>query len=101
MIFYNAFQVTSMVSLSDFVSMLILIPMVTSLGFAFPVFILPSVELKILNSKQFGSVRKCVYILVALAVGLVNPDPIFTSSIFNYHSNLRSVRSDDVYHEED
>lgn len=81
LIFYNAFQVTSLVSLSDFVSMLILIPTVTGLGFTFPVFVLPLVELKILDTKQLGSVRKWVYILVALAVGLVNPDPTFLSSI--------------------
>lgn len=37
LIFYNAFQVTSLVSLSDFVNMLILIPMVTGMGFTFPV----------------------------------------------------------------
>lgn len=39
------------------------------------------VELKILSAKQLASVRKWVYVLVALAVGLVNPDPTFMSSI--------------------
>ena len=34
-----------------------------------------------MSAKQLASVRKWVYVLVALAVGLVNPDPTFMSSI--------------------
>jgi sec-independent protein translocase protein TatC len=81
LIFYKAFGVVSLVSLSDFVNMLILIPVVTGLGFTFPVFVIPLVELKIISAKQLSNVRKWVYIVVALAVGLVNPDPTFISSI--------------------
>ena len=81
MIFYKSFGVASLVSLSDFVNMLILVPVITGLGFTFPVFIIPLVEFKVISAKQLSSVRKWVYILVALAVGLVNPDPTFISSI--------------------
>jgi len=81
LIFYKSFGVVSLVSLSDFVNLLILVPVMTGLGFTFPVFILPLVELKVISAKQLSSVRKWVYILVALAVGLANPDPTFISSI--------------------
>ena len=81
LIFYNAFQVLPLVSLSDFVSLLILVPVITGVGFTFPVFVIPLVELKVISAKQLSSVRKWVYVLVALAVGLVNPDPTFISSI--------------------
>jgi len=81
LIFFKAFQVAPLVSLSDFVNMLILIPVMTGLGFTFPVFIIPLVELKVISAKQLSSVRKWVYVIVALAVGLVNPDPTFISSI--------------------
>jgi len=81
LIFYNAFLVLPYISLSDFVNLLILVPVMTGLGFTFPVFVIPMVELKVISAKQLSSVRKWVYILVALAVGLVNPDPTFISSI--------------------
>ncbi|MGA2875053.1 MAG: twin-arginine translocase subunit TatC [Nitrososphaerales archaeon] len=81
LIFFNGFQVAPLVSLSDFVNLLILIPVMTGIGFTFPVFIIPLVELKVIKAKQLSGVRKWVYILVALAVGLVNPDPTFISSI--------------------
>ncbi len=81
LIFYKAFQLDPLVSVGDFVNLLILVPVVTGLGFTFPVFIIPLVELKVITAKQLSSVRKWVYILVALAVGLVNPDPTFISSI--------------------
>ena len=81
LIFYKAFQVLPYISLSDFVNLLIIVPVMTGLGFTFPVFIIPLVELKVISAKQLSSVRKWVYILVALAVGLVNPDPTFISSI--------------------
>jgi sec-independent protein translocase protein TatC len=81
LIFYKSFGVANLVSLSDFVNMLILVPVMTGLGFTFPVFVIPLVELKVISAKQVASVRKWVYILVALAVGLANPDPTFISSI--------------------
>jgi sec-independent protein translocase protein TatC len=81
LIFVKAFNVTNILPLNDFVNLLILIPVLTGLGFTFPVFIIPLVELKIVSAKQVASVRKWVYIIVALAVGLVNPDPTFISSI--------------------
>lgn len=79
--FYKSFGVANLVSLGDFVSMLILVPVMTGFGFTFPVFVIPLVEFKVITSKQLSSARKWVYILVALAVGLVNPDPTFISSI--------------------
>lgn len=81
LIFYKSFGVVSLVSLGDFVNLLILVPVMTGLGFTFPVFVIPLVELKVISAKQLSSVRKWVYILVALAVGLANPDPTFISSI--------------------
>ena len=81
LIFYKSFGVANLVSLSAFVNLLILVPVMTGLGFTFPVFVIPLVELKIISAKQLSSVRKWVYVLVALAVGLANPDPTFISSI--------------------
>ena len=51
LIFFNGFQVAPLVSLSDFVNLLILIPVMTGLGFTFPVFIIPLVELKVIKAK--------------------------------------------------
>ena len=97
LIFYKAFEVAPLVSLSDFVNMLILVPVMTGLAFTFPVFIIPLVELKVINSKQLSSVRKWVYILVALAVGLINPDPTFITSIPIIVPVYRTLRNDSAH----
>lgn len=81
LIFVKAFQLVNLVPLNDFVNLLILIPVMTGLGFTFPVFVVPLVELKVIKAEQLSHVRKWVYVIVALAVGLVNPDPTFISSI--------------------
>ena len=38
-------------------------------------------EFKVLKVSQLTKARKWVYVIVCLAVGLVNPDPTFISSI--------------------
>lgn len=79
--FYGPFDLASLVSLNDFVNLLLLVPVVTGLAFTFPVYLIPLVELKVINVQQLSSSRKWVYVGVALIVGLVNPDPTFLSSI--------------------
>ncbi|MGI0091624.1 MAG: twin-arginine translocase subunit TatC [Nitrososphaerales archaeon] len=79
--FFSPVGVANLVPLTDFVNFLILVPVMTGFAFTFPVFLLPLVELKVLSAKQLSSARKWVYILVALAVGIINPDPTFISSI--------------------
>lgn len=81
LIFFKAFNVAPFLPLGDFVDMLILVPVMSGFAFTFPVFVIPLVELKIVSAKQVSGVRKWVYVLVALGVGLVNPDPTFISSI--------------------
>lgn len=81
LIFFKAFNVAPFLPLGDFVDMLILVPLMSGLAFTFPVFVIPLVELRVISAKQVSSVRKWVYVLVALGVGLVNPDPTFVSSI--------------------
>jgi sec-independent protein translocase protein TatC len=80
-LFFRPTGVENMVALDQFVNFMILIPLLTGLAFTFPVFIIPLVELKVISSKQLSSARKWVYVLVALAVGIVNPDPTFITSI--------------------
>lgn len=80
-VFFPAFSVAPLISLNSFVDLLLLIPFLTGLAFTFPVFVLPLVEIRLVSVKQLASARKWVYILVALAVGIVNPDPTFISSI--------------------
>ncbi|MHB8567074.1 MAG: twin-arginine translocase subunit TatC [Nitrososphaerales archaeon] len=79
--FFPSFGLVNLVSLSNFVNLLLLIPVLTGLAFTFPVFLVPLVELKILSAKQLSGARKWVYIVIPLIVGLVNPDPTFISSI--------------------
>lgn len=79
--FFAPFNITNLIPLNDFVSLLLLVPVVTGFAFTFPVFLIPLVELKVLNVKQLTTARKWVYVVVALVVGLVNPDPTFVSSI--------------------
>jgi len=79
--FFPAFNLANLISLTSFVNMLLLIPVITGLAFTFPVFLIPLVEFKVLNVKQLSSARKWVYVIVALVVGIVNPDPTFISSI--------------------
>jgi sec-independent protein translocase protein TatC len=79
--FYKAFGLENLVSLSDFVNLLLLIPVMTGLAFTFPVFLVPLVEFKILSAKQLSSARKWVYIGVALSVSIANPDPTDLSSL--------------------
>ena len=79
--FFGPFGLVNLISLNNFVSLLLLIPVVTGLAFTFPVYLIPLVELKVLSVKQLSSARKWVYLLVALAVGIANPDPTFISSI--------------------
>jgi sec-independent protein translocase protein TatC len=80
-IFLKAFVGEPYVPINDFVNLLLLVPTVTGLAFTFPVFLLPLVEFKVLKVSQLTKGRKWVYVLVCLAVGLINPDPTFISSI--------------------
>lgn len=80
-LFYHPLGVQNLVALDQFVNLMILIPLLTGLAFTFPVYIIPLVELKIISSKQLSAARKWVYVLVALAVGIANPDPTFITSI--------------------
>ena len=79
--FYKPLNLAKLISLSDFVNLLLLIPFVTGLAFTFPVYIIPLVELKVISAKQLSSARKWVYVGVALGVSLANPDPTDISSI--------------------
>jgi len=79
--FYTAFGVANLISLTDFVNLLLLIPVLTGLAFTFPVFLVPLVEFKILSARQLSSARKWVYIIVALGVSIANPDPTDLSSL--------------------
>jgi sec-independent protein translocase protein TatC len=79
--FFKPLNIAYLLPLNDFVNLLTLVPVVTGLAFTFPVILIPLVELKVLSVKQLSSARKWVYVLVALGVGLINPDPTFISSI--------------------
>ena len=79
--FFPAFGLANLVSLSDFVNLLLLIPFITGLAFTFPVYLIPLVELKVISAKQLSSSRKWFYVGVALGVSLANPDPTDISSI--------------------
>ena len=79
--FFAPFNLASLLPLNDFINLLLLVPVVTGLAFTFPVYIIPLVELKVIDVKQLSGARKWVYVGVALIVGLVNPDPTFISSI--------------------
>ena len=81
LLFYKPLGVTALISIDGFVSYLILIPLITGLAFTFPVFLIPLVELKILSAKQLSKSRLWVYLGVALAVSIANPDPTDISSI--------------------
>ncbi|MGI0080740.1 MAG: twin-arginine translocase subunit TatC, partial [Nitrososphaerales archaeon] len=78
---FPLFDTAPLLSLDSFVNLLLLIPFLTGLAFTFPVFIVPLVEIKLISVKQLTSARKWVYVLVALAVGIVDPDPTFISVI--------------------
>ena len=79
--FYTAFGLANLVELTDFVNLLLLIPILTGLAYTFPVFLVPLVEFKILSAKQLSSARKWVYVIVALGVSIANPDPTDLSSL--------------------
>ena len=79
--FFPLFDTAPLLSLNAFVNLLLLIPFLTGLAFTFPVFIIPLVEIRLISVKQLSAARKWVYVLVALAVGIVDPDPTFISVI--------------------
>ncbi len=79
--FFPLFDTAPLLSLNSFVNLLLLIPFLTGLAFTFPVFIIPLVEIRLISVKQLSAARKWVYVLVALAVGIVDPDPTFISVI--------------------
>jgi sec-independent protein translocase protein TatC len=79
--FYNAFAIQNLVELTDFVNLMLLIPVMTGLAFTFPVFLVPLVEFKVLSARQLSSARKWVYVIVALGVSIANPDPTDLSSL--------------------
>lgn len=81
LLFYQPFNLAPLISLDDFVNLLLLIPFATGLAFTFPVFVIPLVELKVIRVEQLTSARKWVYVLVALGVGIIDPDPTFLSAI--------------------
>jgi sec-independent protein translocase protein TatC len=80
-LFYSPLGVISLIPLDSFVNLLILVPLLTGIAFTFPVFLMPLVELRVLSVKQLSSARKWVYVLVALAVSIANPDPTDISSV--------------------
>ena len=55
--FFPSFGLEKLVTLDDFVNLLILVPVISGLAFTFPVFLVPMVELKVLNAKQLSSYR--------------------------------------------
>ncbi|MDG6904804.1 MAG: preprotein translocase subunit TatC [Nitrososphaerota archaeon] len=79
--FYKPLHLADLLSLGDFVNLLLLIPLVTGLAFTFPVYLIPLVELNVISAKQLSGARKWVYVGVALGVSLANPDPTDISSI--------------------
>jgi sec-independent protein translocase protein TatC len=79
--FYSAFNLQNLISVEDFINLLLLIPVITGLAFTFPVFLVPLVEFRVLSAKQLSSARKWVYIGVALGVSIANPDPTDISSL--------------------
>jgi len=79
--FYSAFNLQNLVSVEDFINLLLLIPVLTGLAFTFPVFLVPLVEFKVISAKQLSKARKWVYIVVALGVSIANPDPTDISSL--------------------
>jgi sec-independent protein translocase protein TatC len=79
--FYSAFNLQNLVSVEDFINLLLLIPVLTGLAFTFPVFLVPLVEFRVISTKQLSSARKWVYIAVALGVSIANPDPTDISSL--------------------
>jgi sec-independent protein translocase protein TatC len=81
LMFYAPLGVQNLISLDDFVNLLMLIPLLTGISFTFPVFLIPLVELRIISAKQLSSARKWVYVGVALGVSIANPDPTDISSI--------------------
>jgi sec-independent protein translocase protein TatC len=80
-LFYKPLGVASLISIDSFVSLLILIPLISGLAFTFPVFLIPLVEFKILRAQQLSKARLWVYLIVALGVSIANPDPTDISSI--------------------
>jgi sec-independent protein translocase protein TatC len=81
LLFYGPLNIAHIISLQSFVSLLILVPVLTGIAFTFPVYVVPLVELQVISAKQLSSARKWVYIGVALAVSIANPDPTDISSI--------------------
>lgn len=81
LLFFAPVGVGRFMTIDNFVNFLIFIPLITGLAFTFPVFIIPLVELRVLNAKQLSNARKWVYVGVALAVSIANPDPTDLSSI--------------------
>ena len=79
--FMSALVGVQLVSLNDFVNLMLLIPVMTGLAFTFPVFIIPLVEFKILKASQLVSSRKWVYAVVCLSVSIANPDPTDLTSV--------------------
>ena len=79
--FYTAFNLQNLISVEDFINLLLLIPVLTGLAFTFPVFLVPLVEFKVISAKRLSKARKWVYIIVALGVSIANPDPTDISSL--------------------
>ncbi len=91
--FYSAFGIQNLVSLPDFVNLLLLIPVLTGLAFTFPVFLVPLVEFKILSAKQLSSARKWVYVIVALGVSIANPESNGSLEPSDNNSGVHTVRN--------
>ena len=50
--FYSAFNFQNLISIEDYINLLLLIPVLTGLAFTFPVFLVPLVEFKVISAKQ-------------------------------------------------
>jgi Sec-independent protein secretion pathway component TatC len=78
---YQPLGIVPLVSISSFIYIIVILPILGGLLFCIPVFLLPLIELGALKTKTLTKNRILVYLIIAFIAGLISPDPTMLSVI--------------------
>ena len=80
-ILYGPLGIELLININDFVTLMVMIPIIGGLLFCLPIFLLPLMEIGVLRVETLRKNRILVYLIIAFIIGLISPDPTFISVI--------------------
>ncbi|MFP3190850.1 MAG: twin-arginine translocase subunit TatC [Thermoproteota archaeon] len=78
---YPVLGIAPLVSISSFIYIIVILPLLGGLLFCIPIFLLPLIEIGVLKTKTLTKNRLLIYLVIAFIAGLISPDPTMLSVI--------------------